>query len=241
LGKRDLDRLLGAAAGDLVGEKDVRFVAYETTNQITNRGEDMTREKGLLSIWILGQLNSGPETIVIAPYRGGDEEKLGPVAKSDYFGPVPSERLKTLPEAVLLRADGNYRAKIGISQRRVKNVLGSIDFASGVLTIVQFTMPDDPTQAMYMNNQWGGPLEKPYTGDVANSYNDGPPAPGKKGLGPFYEIESLSPTKALKTGESLEHCHRTIHIQASPETLAKLAKEVLGVELEKVKSEMLGK
>ena len=39
LGKRDLDRLLGAKAGDLAGEKDVRFVAYETTNQLTNRGE----------------------------------------------------------------------------------------------------------------------------------------------------------------------------------------------------------
>ena len=200
----------------------------------------MTREKGLLSTWILGQLNCGPETIVIVPYRSGDEAKLGPLAKSDYFGPVPPERLKILPEAVLLRADGNYRAKIGISQRRVKNVLGSINFAAGVLTIVNFTMPDDPTKAMYMNNQWGGPLEKPYMGDVANSYNDGPPAPVKKGLGPFYEIESLSPAKMLKTGESLEHCHRTIHIQASPETLAKLAKEVLGVDLEKVKKEFSG-
>ncbi len=90
-----------------------------------------------------------------------------------------------------------------------------------------------------MNNQWGGPSAEPYKGDVANSYNDGPLGPGKKGLGPFYEIESLSPAKVLKTGESLAHQHRTIHIQADAATLADLAKEVLGVELEKVKSEML--
>ncbi len=239
LGKRDISRLLGVGPADLLGEKGVRFVGYETTNQITNRGENMTQEKGLLSIWILGMLNSGPQSVVIVPYRAGDEATLGPVVKSDYFGEVPADRLKTLPEAVLMRADGNYRAKIGVSQRRVKNVLGSIDFAAGVLTIVNFTMPDDPAQALYMNNQWGGPSPKPYVGDVANSYNDGPPAPGKKGLGPFYEIESLSPAKELKTGESLEHCHRTIHIQADPATLAKLAKEVLGVDLDKVKSEML--
>ena len=97
-----------------------------------------------------------------------------------------------------MRADGNYRSKIGISQRRARNVLGSIDFQNNVLTLVHFSMPADPTQELYMNNQWGGPSAEPYKGDVANSYNDGPPAPGKKGLGPFYEIESLSPAKALE-------------------------------------------
>ena len=45
----------------------------------------------------------------------------------------------------------------------------------------------------------------------------------------------------MKTGESLAHQHSTIHIQADPATLADLAKEVLGVDLEKVKSEMLDK
>ena len=139
-----------------------------------------------------------------------------------------------------MRADGNYRSKIGISQRRARNVLGSIDFQNNVLTLVQFSMPADPTQELYMNNQWGGPSAEPYKGDVANSYNDGPPAPGKKGLGPFYEVESLSPARHLKTGESLSHQHRTIHIQADAAALADLAKEVLGVELEKVKSAMLG-
>ena len=53
------------------------------------------------------------------------------MVKSDYFGAVPADRLKITPEAVLFRADGKYRSKIGISQRRVNNVLGSIDFAGG--------------------------------------------------------------------------------------------------------------
>ncbi len=95
-------------------------------------------------------------------------------------------------------------------------MLGSIDFQAGVLTLVHFTMPDDPDRADYMNNMWGVPQPQPYVGDVANSYNDGPPAPGKKGLGAFYEIESLSPARPLATGESLVHRHRTIHIQADP-------------------------
>lgn len=241
LASSDLGKLLGESAAKMIAQPGVKSVAYETANQLTNRGEPMTREKGLVSIWILGMMNCGPQTVVIVPYKEGPVADLGPVVKGDYFGEVPPDRLKVIPGVVLLRADGNYRSKIGVSQRRAKNVVGSMDFQNGVLTLVNFTMPADPTKEPYMNNQWGGPLSAPYTGDVVNSYNDGPPAPGKKGLGPFYEIESLSPTKAMKTGESLSHSHRTIHIQADGPTLAKLAKEALGVDLETVRKEMLGK
>jgi hypothetical protein len=241
LGTSDLRKILGEAAAGKMAAPGVKCVAYETDNRLTNRGQDMTNEKGLVSIWILGMLNSGPQTVVIVPYKPGGEAEQGPVVKSDYFGPVPADRLKVLPEAVLLRADGNYRSKIGISQRRARKPVGSIDFRNNVLTLVDFSMPADPTQELYMNNQWGGPLAEPYRGDVVNSYNDGPIAPGKKGLGPFYEIESLSPARALRTGESLAHRHCTIHIQAAPAMLADLAREALGVDLEKVKGEMLGK
>ena len=115
------------------------MVAYETANQITNRGPAFSKEKGLVSIWILGMMNAGPQTVIIVPYKPGPEAELGPVVKSDYFGPVPADRLKVTPEAVLFRADGNYRSKIGISQRRARNVLGSIDFEAGVLTLVQLS------------------------------------------------------------------------------------------------------
>ena len=47
-----------------------------------------------------------------------------------------------------------------------------------------------------------------------------PPEPGKKGLGAFYEIESLSPALALAPGETLTHHHRTLHVQADSATLA---------------------
>jgi hypothetical protein len=239
LERSDLTKLFGDSAAARIAAPGVKHVAYETDNELTNRGDAMTREKGLVNIWILGMMNAGPETVVIVPYKPGGEAELGPVVKSDYFGTVPVERLQTLSEAVLLRADGNCRSKIGVSQRRVRNLVGSIDFQNHVLTLVHFSMPADPTKELYMSNQWGGPLAEPYRGDVMNSYNDGPPAPGKKGMGPFYEIESLSPARELKTGQSLSHKHATIHIQAEMPVLAALAKETLGVDLEKVKSTML--
>jgi hypothetical protein len=58
-------------------------------------------------------------------------------------------------------------------------------------------------------------------------------------MGAFYEIESLSPAKPLARGQSLVHSHRTIHVQADGPTLAKLAKELLGVDLETVRQAML--
>jgi hypothetical protein len=213
------------------------MVAYETVNQITNQGAPLTKKKGLVSIWIPGMLRASPETVVIVPYKPGPEAELGPVVKSDYFGRTPPERLKVTSRAVLFAADGNYRSKIGTSQRRARNVLGSIDFAAAVLTLVQFTMPEDPSRHDYMNNMWEVPLAKPYVGDVANSYNDGPSPSGGQ-LGAFYEIESLSPAVALETGESQMHRHRTVHVQADLAVLGRLSEETLGVDLETVRREM---
>ena len=230
--------LFGVAAAKIAGQPGVKMVAYETANKITNRGDNFSKEKGLVSIWILGMMNSAPQTVVLVPYKPGSEAELGPVVESSYFGKVPADRLKVTPEAVLFRADGKYRSKIGTSQRRARNVLGSIDFEKGVLTLVNFTMPDDPTKHIYLNNLWKVPQEHPFTGDVANSYNDGPNDLGNPSSN-FYEIESIAPASVLKTGESLSHCHRTIHIKADMDTLRKLAKETLGVDLDAVRKAML--
>jgi hypothetical protein len=238
LGAEDLRELLGESAAALMAQSGVKTVAYESINAITNRGADLSKEKGLVSIWVLGMMNSGPKTVVVVPYKPGGESELGPVVQSDYFGTVPAARLKVAPEAVLFSGDSEYRSKIGISQRRARNVLGSIDFESGVLTLVHFNMPEDPSKHDYMNNKWEVPQARPYRGDVVNSYNDGPNESGNR-FGAFYEIETLSPARELKTGESLAHRSRTIHIQADAETLQKLAKEILGVDLQSVRAAML--
>jgi hypothetical protein len=240
LGGEDLRQLLGQWAAGAIARADVKTVGYETRNHVVNRGAAFSKEKGLISIWILGMMNAGPETVVLVPYQPGSLSDLGPVVKSDYFGSVLPDRLSVTPEAVLFLADGQFRSKIGVSQRRARNVLGSIDFAAGVLTLVHFTMPEEPWRHDYLNNMWEMPQAKPYVGDVANAYNDGPNDLGKQ-LGAFYEIESISPAPLLKKDESFEHRHRTIHIQADATTLAKLAKEILGVDLAAVRRSMIRK
>ncbi len=151
---------------------------------------------------------------------------------SDYFGSIPADRLVVKDQVVYLRADGKYRSKIGINPKRSKAVLGSYDAESKVLTIIQFSQPAGVTD--YVNSLWKL-QDNPYGGDAANSYNDGPPAPGVKPMGPFCEIESSSPAAALAPGQSLTHVHRTIHLSGPEAALDKVAQATLGVSLDEIK------
>jgi hypothetical protein len=186
------------------------------------------KETGLLSIWILGQFNPSPATTIVVPIKSGPEAELGVKVTSDYFGSVPAERLVVRDNVVFFSGDGQFRSKIGVNPRRSKGVLGSYDAAGKVLTIVQFTQPENVTD--YVNSQWKL-QDHPYAGDIANSYNDGPPSPGAKPLGPFYEMESSSPAAALAPGESLTHVQLTMHLTGPEPDLDAVARATLGVSL----------
>jgi hypothetical protein len=157
---------------------------------------------------------------------------------SDYFGVIPPERLKVSEHAVFLRGDGKFRSKIGVSPRRGLGRLGSYDVDRHVLTIVQFNQPDGVSD--YVNSLWKL-QEDPYAGDAANAYNDGPPAPGAKPMGPFFEIESSSPAAMLAPGESTDHTHRAIHMTGPEEELDSIARAVLGTSLVDIRSAFSGK
>jgi hypothetical protein len=150
-----------------------------------------------------------------------------------YFGKVPKERLLVGESVLYFRGDGGHRAKIGISRKRALPVMGSYDASGRVLTVVEYTLPANATD--YVNSMWEI-SDAPYSGDVVNSYNDGPPAPGAKPLGPFYELESSSPAAELAPGGSLTHVHRTYHFRGSEAELATLAKDKIGVSLAEVAS-----
>ena len=133
---------------------------------------------------------------------------------------------------LFFRGDGTYRSKIGISPRRVKPFAGSYDAVKKVLTVVHLTVAEGVTD--YVNSMWQI-QENPFGGDVVNSYNDGPPTPGAKPLGPFYELESSSPAAALGPGETLTHVHTTIHFQGKDgAALDGIARTIFGVGIEAI-------
>jgi hypothetical protein len=87
----------------------------------------------------------------------------------------------------------------------------------------------------YVNSMWEI-QEEPYGGDVVNSYNDGPPEPGARPLGPFYELETSSPALELGPGETGVHVHRTAHFQGSDDALDPIARAALGVGIAEIRA-----
>ena len=229
-------RLLDAAAigGALQGAlgPNTRAVAYESRNRLINGGSSAwQKQRGLLSIWILGMFKPGDRATVVLPLQAGSEGERGPVVNDAYFGAIPQDRLRAGAAALFFRADGKARGKIGLSKARARPIAGSYDPDAGVLTLVQFTAP--PEAGDYVNSLWQK-QQQPYAGDVVNSYNDGPPAPGAPPLGPFYELETSSPAVELAPGEAVEHVHRTLHLRGPEAELDVHARALLGVSLAEI-------
>jgi hypothetical protein len=235
--ERSIQLLDKATIEDIVGGKlaeGIRMVAYETDNRLSNLGDQAwTQESGLPSIWLLGMYNPSPSTTIVIPFKSGAEKELGPRVNDTYFGKVPSEYLQVEDEVLFLKGDGTYRSKIGLSPIRSLGVAGSYDASGQVLTILSYNMQDAPNG--YVNSMWEHQKD-PFSGDVINAYNDGPPAPGVDPMGPFYEIESSSPAAALAPGESMQHIQKTIHLHGTEEELNPIAMRVFGVSLEEIKA-----
>jgi len=141
------------------------------------------------------------------------------------------DRLVVKDDVLFFSGDGQYRSKIGVGPKRAKPLIGSYDTGEKVLTLVHYTL--DPYAIDYVNSMLEI-QENPFRGDVVNSYNDGPPVPGKEPLGPFYELETSSPAAALQPGQDIQHCQCSIHWNGSVEELDKIVQKTLGVTLKEI-------
>jgi hypothetical protein len=205
------------------------FVAYETSNRLTNRGQKKWEAaNGLLSVWILGMYKPSPSTVMAIPFR---EKASGPIVNDAYFGKIAADRLKIGKGVVYFKGDGASRGKIGIPPGRATGFAGSYSPDLRSLTIVR--CDPMPTQGKYVNSMWEQQKD-PYAGDLINAYNDGSPAPGQPPLGPFYELETSSPGAELKPGASLTHRQITAHFSGEPAQLDPLASKALGVSLQEI-------
>jgi hypothetical protein len=237
---REIRSLSGRDPGQILGIEPgygVRWVGYQSRNRVVNISDrDWKKETGLLSAWILGMYNASPGTTVVVPYKTGPEKQLGPIVNDAYFGKVPPDRMQIDSGVIYFKGDGGFRSKIGVSPRRSLGLLGSWDAENETLTIVHFNQPKNAVD--YVNSMWEIQKE-PFTGDAANSYNDGPASPGAPGLGAFFELESSSPALPLRPGTSYTHIHSTFHFQGPLSELDKIAVRALGVNIAQISSALL--
>lgn len=212
--------------------ESINWVAYETENVLTNKGEySWTENTGFLSIWLLCMFNPSEKGVVFLPYNEGEEEKLGKIVEDDYFGKVPSERLIVKDGIVYFKVDGKYRSKIGLSPERSTPYSGSYDPERKALTILWYSKPNESSK--YVNSKWGE-QGNPLKGDVLNSYNDGPVADGSI-MGPFYEIESSSPAALLNPGETIKHSQQIFHITGDEKYLDEIIQNIFNISLHDIK------
>jgi hypothetical protein len=213
-------------------DPSLSFVAYESENTMINKGQDLWTEKtGALSLWMLAMFTPSPEGIVFIPFKEGSESETGKAVNDDYFGKVPADRLIVKDNILFFKIDGKFRSKIGISPRRALPYCGSYDPEKQVLTLLWYSIPDKPS--VYVNSKWGDQAS-PFSGDVVNSYNDGPVEDGSI-MGPFYEIESSSPAAMLSSGKSITHTQRIFHITGSEEKLNLITEKLFNHSIKEIK------
>ncbi|HEY8782346.1 MAG TPA: DUF6786 family protein [Mucilaginibacter sp.] len=229
---RDIEILEPADIKNMLGvnfDDKVKSVAFRTTNTIINTGAfAWDKQTGAPCLWNLDMFSPSAKTIIILPYN---QNTTGKVATTDYFGQISPDRVKYNNGILSFKADGKSRGKLGMPPNRAKTMAGSYDAQNNVLTIAQFDM--DP-KATYLNQEWRTDKD-PFTGDAVNAYNDGPLANGTQ-MGPFYEIESVSPAAFLKPNEALTHKHSVFHFTGDKSELNQIALKTLGISLQDIQA-----
>lgn len=233
---RKIKLLTHTEVDDIFGlsiDSSLKYVAFETENTLVNDGDkEWNEQTGMLSLWILCMINASADELVFVPFKKGSEKDLGIIVSDEYFGKVPSERLIVKDGVMFFKTDGKVRSKIGISHQRALPYIGSYDIEKQVLTIVWFSLPEEPLE--YLNSQWGK-QDNPLKGDVINAYNDGPNELGNS-LGSFYEMESSSPAAKLKPGDKITHTQRMFHIVGAEDKLSQITEKLFNLPLSEIKN-----
>jgi hypothetical protein len=233
---RLLDRSAVERALGLALDSGIRAVAYESENTLVNTGKaSWERKTGAPAIWLLGMMKPSPQTVIVLPVRRDQGDTTAPV-HDRYFGEIPPDRWKLVDGHAYLRADGKFRGKVGVPPGHTMKYIGSYDAANHVLTVLEAFWPTGATD--FVNSAWEEQT-LPFSGDAFNAYNDGPLKDGSQ-MGPFYEVESLSPAAFLAPGKKLTHLQVTCHLQGDETSLDKISRQVLGVPLADIKNAFPG-
>jgi hypothetical protein len=111
--------------------------------------------------------------------------------------------------------------------------MGSYDAQKKILSILNYSLSGNPTE--YVNSSLVNKQEDPFSGDVINSYNDGP-AKDDSRIGQLYEMEISSPAAFLKPGEEITHIQYMFHFEGNETDMDLICRSLLNVSVTDIKN-----
>ena len=205
----------------------IKMIGYTTINSIQNTGDfPWTPETGAPCLWVLDMFRPSAKTTIVLPLKPNDSKEG---LTTNYFGEIPEERIAITENYLFLKADGLSRGKVGVSPERGLPMAASYDHLNKLLTITTFNIS---SELPYLNQEWNTDAD-PFKGDAVNAYNDGPLEDGSQ-MGPFYELESVSPGAFLSPGQSMEHFHNVYHFTGNENALDEITRQLLGISIAEI-------
>lgn len=203
----------------------ISSVGFQSKNIITNLGDDWVEKEGIIAPWVLGMFKGNKKSVTVFPIKNAQDKNID-IRK--YLNSFSEERMKIKDSALFFKTDGLFRSKIGVPKQHAKSIIGNYDAKNSILTIVTFSFNHHDNFLSSVEKE----IDKLYDGDVVNSYNNS----GKESSPTFFELESAASGKILKSGKTNTHIHNTFHFEGDETALSSLSKQLLGCNLNIIKS-----
>ncbi|MDR0326952.1 MAG: hypothetical protein LBI05_01510 [Planctomycetaceae bacterium] len=218
LNKRKIETFFDETVAESLEQENVSVVGFRSENAV------WSQEKAWVASRLRGMFNASPHMVIIVATPPEDDFALEPPpetfpAEIDYLGGSPHGRIRHLPQALLIRADGQGRCQTTMPCNAVPMV-GAVERRSGTLTLWTFDLPGDSDE------------------DVTRIYNSGRTHPDEQEIAAYYEVNCFSATKKLHPEQSFTYSQCTLHINADNPTLDHLVRHLFSVSMEEISRKM---
>ena len=220
LNRQKIGTLFSDSLAESLEQENVSVVCFRTENRVR------AKEKAWIASRQRGMFNASPNRCIIISTPPKDDFDAEPFpAEIDYLGGSPHNRIRHLPQALLIRADGNGRCRVTIPFSQSPPILGALELRVGTLTLWTFDVSGDS--------------DDDSDDDIVRIYNSG----RFPGSGPdwaaYYEINCFSAAQKLLPEQSLTYCQGTLHLNADKATLRTIIHAIFDVSLEDISRKML--
>jgi len=213
LNRRRIGDWFGNAVADALEREDVSVVGFRTTNTVRSN------ESSHIASRQRGMFNGSPHAFVIVstPQKSFTSEPESFPVDIDYLGGAPHGRIRHMPNALLLRADGVGRCQVTMPYSLSPSILGAVELRFGTLTLWTFDLPGDSEE------------------DRVRIYNSGFTHDYGLDWAAQYEVNCFSAARPLQPEEPLIYCQHTLHLAADDNTLDDIVQEIFDVSLAEIK------